>query len=120
MPRARSAAPAIGGALALALLSGCADMRDDVQDVLADFDDEPRTLAFACDDDRDFRVRLSSDREEARVDIGDETYRLEDAGRDDGQRVYRDDDNEVRLTMGDDKAYLRLAGGDDYRDCERS
>ena len=52
------------------------------------------------------------------------TYRLEEAGRDDGQRVYRDDDNEVRLTMGDGQANLqpfrrgrlpRLRGGRERR-----
>jgi hypothetical protein len=30
----------------LALLAGCADMRDEMEDVLGDLDDEPRTLAF--------------------------------------------------------------------------
>jgi len=120
MPRARLAAAAIGGALGLALLSGCADMRDEVRDIMGDSDDEPRTLAFDCDDNRELRVRLSSDREEARVEADGRTYRLEEAGREDGQRVYRDDDNEVRLTMGDDEAYLRVPGGEDYRDCERS
>jgi len=118
MPRARLAAAAM--AAGLALLSGCADMRDEVRDIMGDSDDEPRTLAFDCDDNRDFRVRLSSDREEARVEADGRTYRLEEAGSDDGQRVYRDDDNEVRLTMGDDEAYLRISGGDDYRDCEGS
>jgi hypothetical protein len=115
------AVAAIGGALGFTLLSGCADMRDEVRDIIGDGDNEPRTLAFDCDDNRDFRVRLSGDRAEARVDADGRTYRLEEAGRDDGQRVYRDDDNEVRLTIGDDQANLRLSGGeDDYRDCRRS
>lgn len=119
MPRGRLAA--IAGAVGLAaLLSGCEGTRDDVREFLGDLDDEPRTLAFECDDDREFTVRLSDDREEARVDVGDRTYELEEASRDDGQRVYRDDDGEVRLTMDDDEAYLRIAGADDYRDCERS
>jgi Membrane-bound lysozyme-inhibitor of c-type lysozyme len=120
MPRVRLAAPAIGGALGLALLAGCADMQDEVEDVLGDMDDEPRTYAFECDDDREFSVRLTSDREEARVEVGDENYRLEEAGRDDGARVYRDEDSDVRLTMGDDDAYLRIPGAEDYRDCEKT
>jgi hypothetical protein len=102
------------------LLSGCEGTRNDIQDLLGEMDNEPRTLAFACDDDRDFRVRLSGDRQEARVDVGDKTYRLDEAGRDDGRRVYRDEDGDVRLTMDGDDAHLRLAGADDYRDCRRS
>jgi hypothetical protein len=113
-------APAIGGALGVSLLVACADMRDDMDDVLGDLDDEPRTLAFECDDDREFSVRLSGDREQARVEVDDRNYRLEEAGREDGRRVYRDDDSEVRLTVGDGDAYLRIPGADDYRDCERT
>jgi hypothetical protein len=65
-------------------------------------------------------VRLSSDRQEARVEVDDQTYRLEEAGRDNGQRVYSDDDDDVRLTVGDDEAYLRIPGEADYQDCERT
>jgi hypothetical protein len=92
MPQARLVAAAIGSVLGLVLLSGCADMRDEVSDIIGDGDDEPRTLAFACDDNRDFQVRLSGDREDARVEAEGRTYRLTEAGREDGQRVYRDDD----------------------------
>ena len=109
----------LGGALGLALLAGCANLEDEVQDILGDRDDEPRTLAFDCDDDREFRARLSSDREEARVDIGDETFELDLTDRDDGDRVYSNDDG-VELTVGDDEAYLRIPGESDFQDCERT
>jgi Membrane-bound lysozyme-inhibitor of c-type lysozyme len=92
-----------------------------MQDVLGGRDDdEPRTLAFECDNNQELRVRLSSDRQEARVEVDDQTYRLEEAGRDNGQRVYSDDDDDVRLTVGDDEAYLRIPGEADYQDCERT
>jgi hypothetical protein len=113
-------APAIGGAMGFSLLVACADVRDEMEDVLGDRDDEPRTLAFECDDDREFSVRLSGDREQARVEVDDRNYRLEEAGRDDGRRVYRDDDSGVRLTVGEGDAHLRVPGADDYRDCERT
>jgi hypothetical protein len=116
MPQARLAAAAIGSVLGFALLSGCADMRDEVQNVLDD--NEPRTLAFECDDDRDFSVRLTGDRDEARVDVGQETYELNLADRDEGRRVYSNEDD-VRLTIGDNEANLRIPGGEDYRNCER-
>ena len=119
MSRAGLAA-AVGGALAFTLLSGCADMQDNMEDMLGDLRGEPRTMAFACDDDREMTVRLSDDREEARVEAGGRDYELEEAGEDDGRRVYTDDDDDVRLTLGDDGAYLRIADGDDYQDCERS
>jgi hypothetical protein len=107
------------GALGVALLAGCANLEEDIQDVLGDGDNEPRTLAFECDDDREFRARLSGDREEARVDVGDETYELELTDRDDGQRVYSNEDG-VELTVGEGEAYLRVPGGSDFQDCERT
>jgi hypothetical protein len=62
MPPLKSAP--VSGGLGLLLLSGCSDM----QDVLGGRDDdEPRTLAFECDNNQDLRVRLSSDRQEARA-----------------------------------------------------
>jgi hypothetical protein len=109
----------LGGALGLSLLAGCADLENQVQDVLGNRDDEPRTLAFDCDDNRDFTARLSGDREQARVDVGDESYRLDLTDREDGDRVYSNDDG-VRLTVGDDEAYLRIPGGQDFQDCETS
>ena len=120
MPRPRFAAPTIAGALSFTLLVACAEMRDNVEEVLGEGEDEPRTLAFECDDDREFSVRLSGDREEARVDVDDRNYRLEEAGREDGRRVYSDDESGVRLTLGGGEAYLRVAGAEDYRNCERT
>jgi hypothetical protein len=108
----------VGGAFGLALLAGC----ETVEDVLGqedNDDDEPRTVAFNCDDDRDLRVRLSGDRDQARVAAGDELYDLERTGRDDGRRIYTNDDG-VRLEISDEAAYLRVPGGEDFRDCERS
>ena len=107
------------GLLGVALLAGCADVQDQVQDVLGTGDNEPRTLAFECDDDRDFTARLSGDREEARVDVGDETYQLDLTDRENGDRVYRNEDG-VELTVGDDQAYLRVPGGSDFQNCEQT
>jgi hypothetical protein len=111
---------AVGGALGLAMLSGCADMQDNMEDVLGDLGGGERTMAFKCDDDREMTVHLSDDREEAQVEAGGEDYQLEEAGEDDGDREYTDDDGDVRLTLGDDDAYLRIKDGDDYQDCEES
>lgn len=115
----RIAVAIVSGAFGLALLAGCADLEDRVDEVLGDGDDGPRTAAFECDDDRDFTVRLSGDRDEARVDTGDETYELERTGRDDDRRVYTDDDG-VRLEISNEEAYLRIPGESDYQDCERT
>jgi hypothetical protein len=108
----------LGCAIGLALLAGCADASNQVEDILGTGDNEPRTLAFECDDDRDFTARLSGNREEARVDVGDETHELELADREDGDRVYTNEDG-VRLTVGDREAYLRIPGGQDFQNCER-
>lgn len=109
----------LGGALGLALLAGCETVDDVLGQQDDDDDDEPRTVAFNCDDDRDLRVRLSGDRDEARVAAGDELYDLEQTGRDDGSRIYTNDDG-VRLEISDEEAYLRVPGGEDFQDCERS
>jgi hypothetical protein len=106
------------GFLGIALLAGCADVQDQVQDVLGTEDNEPRTLAFECDDDLDFSARLSGNREEARVDVGDETYELDLTDRQDGDRVYSDEEG-VELTLGDEETYLRIPGGSDFQNCER-
>ena len=110
---------AVIGALGGALLGGCANLEDQIDAVLGDRGNEPRTIAFECDDDREFVARLSRDREEARVDVGDDTYDLDLTDRDDDQRVYSNDDG-VRLTLGDDETYLRIPDGSDFQDCERT
>lgn len=117
MPRVALAM--VGGALGLALLAGCANLEDQIDEVMGGGDDGPRTVAFDCDDDRDFTVRLSGDRDEARVDAGDERYELERTGREDGRRVYTNDDG-VRLEISNEEAYLRIPGERDFQDCERS
>lgn len=103
------------GALGVALLAGCANLEEEVQDVLGN--DEPRRLAFECDDDQEFTARLSGDRDDARVDVGDETYELELKDRENGDLVYSNDDG-VELTVGDEEAYLRIPGESDFKDCE--
>jgi len=107
------------GLVGLAMLAGCADLQDTV-DQIAGGISEPRSMAFACADDQDFRARFSSDREEAQVDTGNKSYDLKYSDRDNGMRVYSDKDDEVRLSVGHDEAYLRVPGASDYKDCERT
>jgi hypothetical protein len=75
-------------------------------------------VAFSCDDDREFRVNYNDDGDEAVVDAGDETYRLNLRDRDGDRRVYEGDD--VALTVDGDEARLRISGADDYSDCQRT
>ena len=118
MPRVPAAI--LSGALGLALLAGCETVEEQISQITGDGDDdEPRTVVFDCDDDREFSVRLSGDRDEARVDTGEETYDLEQTGRDGDVRVYGNDDD-VRLEISNEEAYLRVPGGEDFQDCERS
>jgi hypothetical protein len=108
----------LGGALGLALLAGCAKMEDQVQDAMGTEDNEPLTLAFECDADLDFSASLSGTREDAQVLVSDKTYELHLSGREDGDRVYTNEDG-VRLTVGDEDAYLRIPGEPDFQNCER-
>jgi hypothetical protein len=116
MPRVRFA---MVGVLGVGLLGGCANLEDEIDAMMGDQDREPRTVAFECDDDRDFTARLSGDREEARVDVGDERYNLDLADRDDDERTYTNN-NGVRLTISNDEAYLRIPGESDFQDCDRA
>jgi hypothetical protein len=109
-----AAAAALGGAAVLALLTGCAGL----EDILDGGRQEPRTVTYECAGDREFVGRFSADREEIRVWADDEEYELQLTGRENGRRVYSDDDNAVRLTVGGDEAYLRIPGEADFRDCE--
>jgi hypothetical protein len=111
---------AIAAAFGVALLAGCETMEEQIDRIAGnDDDDGPRTVAFECAGDEDITVRLSGDRDDARVAAGGEQYELEHTGSDDGRRLYTNDDG-VRLEISNEEAYLRIPGGDDYRDCERS
>ena len=65
--------------------------------------------AFRCDDDRSFRVNYNDDGDEAVVDVGDNTYRLELRDRDGDRREYEGE-----------RATLSVDGDDDFTDCERA
>jgi len=116
MPRVAVVTVAAG----LALLAGCADLDEQIDDVLGDDGgDRVRAASFECDDGREFDLRLSDDRDEARVDTGDETYELERTGREEDRRVYTDDDG-VRLEVSNREADLSIPGEPDFEDCERA
>ena len=116
MPRILYAMPVFAGVLGLSLLAGCADLRENVEEIVEDEDnDGPRTVAFECDGGREFRARFSGDRDRAVVDAGNETYELEYTGQNDGMRIYRDDDDEVRLVVSNDEAHLRIADAVQFR-----
>jgi hypothetical protein len=74
-------------------------------------------VAFRCDGDRGFRVNYNNDGDEAVVDAGDETYRLDLRDRDGSRRQYEGDS--VELIVNGNEARLRISGDDDYSDCER-
>jgi hypothetical protein len=63
-------------------------------------------------------VSFSRDRDRATVEAGDRTYRLRLNGRDGDRRQYGSD--EVRLTIDDDRARLRIEDESDYTDCEEA
>jgi hypothetical protein len=108
----------LGSALGLTLLGGCADMRDQVSDMVGSNDKGPRTVAYRCDDDRDFKARFSGDRDRVVIDTGGKSYDLDYAGRDNGRRVYGKE-RDVYLAADEDNAYLRIPGESDFKDCER-
>jgi hypothetical protein len=74
-------------------------------------------VAFSCDDARGFRVNYNDDGNEAVVDVGDASYRLELRDRDGSRREYEGE--RVDLTVDGDEASLRISGDDDYTDCEQ-
>ena len=116
MPRIRFAAPLVG----LLLVTACANLQDQIDEIAGDDDnDGPRTVAFDCDDDREFMARFSGNRDEVRVDTGARSYDLEYRDREDGMRVYTNRDD-VELRVDNDEAYLRIPGESDYQDCEIS
>jgi hypothetical protein len=118
MPQFRHAAPAV--LLGLLLVAGCADLRDEIEEIAGDNDDDrPRTVAYACDDDREFAARFSGDRDEVRVDTGGRSYDLDYTDDDDGRRIYTNN-SDVELRVDDDEAYLRIPGESDFEDCERT
>jgi hypothetical protein len=120
MVRGLNVAVAVPGLLGIAMLVGCADLQDKMDEITGGSGSVPRNVAFACDDNQQFKAHFSSDREQARVDAGNKTYNLDYSGRDNGMRVYSDNDDKVRLSVGSEQAYLRVPGSSDYKDCERT
>ena len=119
MPRIRFAAPF----LALLLVAACANLQDEIREIAGDDDnndnDGPRTVAFECDDNRNFQARFSGDRDEVRINTGGSNYDLDYDERDGGMRIYTNDDG-VELRVSDEEAYLRIPGESDFEDCEMS
>jgi hypothetical protein len=109
----------------MVLLAGCADLQNVIDETVGGSGGGGAlTVAYECDDDRDFTARYSADRDEVRVRTEDETYDLELADRDDGRRVYTesgdDDDDEARLIVreGGGRARLDIPDEDAFEDCD--
>ena len=114
MHRIRFAAPFLG----LVLVAACANLQDQIDEIAGNDDnDGPRTVAYECDDDREFVARFSGDRDDVRIDTGGSRYDLEYSERDGGMRIYTNRD-EVELRVDERDAYLRIPGGSDYEDCQ--
>ncbi len=119
MPRRSPSVAAVAlGAAVLALVAGCAELNDILDDAGRS---GPRTVSYDCDDGREFVARFSGDRDDVRVRTDDdEEYELEFRDRDGGRRVYSDDDGDVRLTIwdGGEQAELRIPDEADFKDCD--
>jgi hypothetical protein len=116
MPRIHLAAPLVG----LLLVTACADLRDEIEKIGDNNNnDGPRTVSYECDGDRDFVARFSGDRDNVRVDTGGKRYELEYTDRNDGRRIYSNNDD-VELRVDNDQAYLRIPGESDFEDCGMS
>jgi hypothetical protein len=85
MLRLHAAAPLLG----LLLVTACADLRDEMDDLAGNDDNNrTRTVTYECDGDREFVARFSGDRDDVRIDTGGRQYDLDYTDRDDGRRVY--------------------------------
>ena len=73
---------------------------------------------FRCDNDRLFRVNYNDDGDEAVIDAGDATYRLDLRDRDGSRRVYEGD--QAELVVNGNDARLQISGDKDYDDCEKT
>jgi hypothetical protein len=116
MLRLHAAAPLLG----LLLVTACADLRDEMDDLAGNDDNNrTRTVTYECDGDREFVARFSGDRDDVRIDTGGRQYDLDYTDRDDGRRVYTNHE-EVELRVDNDEAYLRIPGESDFEDCDMS
>ena len=108
------AASLAGTAAIVLLLAGCAELQNAMDDTLGGSGMDPggRTVAYECEDNRDFSARFSGDRDDVRIRTGEGAYDLQLVSRRGDRRVYSDDDdagdNDVRLTLGDNGRRARL------------
>jgi hypothetical protein len=103
-------APVIAGvAVVGAALGGCAQLETA----------GGTSVAYDCDDDRNFEAAFTEDWDTASATTEDETYSLALVERDDDRLVYSDDDGDVRLVVDQDGegAELEIEGGDDFENC---
>jgi hypothetical protein len=102
-------APAIAGAVLAAAVGGCAQLETA----------GGTSVAYDCEDDRNFNASFSEDWDTASATTEDATYALTLTERDDGRFVYSDEDGDVRLIVEQDggDAELEIEGGDDFEDC---
>jgi hypothetical protein len=107
-------APSVTLCGALALLAGCSNVQDAMDEASAE--PGPESVAFRCDGDRGFLAMVSEDRDQAFVETGDDTYELVLVERDGDRLGFANDDN-VNLIVEDDEAYLRVPGESDFKGC---
>jgi hypothetical protein len=109
-------AAAVAIAPLLTLAAGCEHNNGDFLDFSGLSGSDRST--FRCDDDRWFQVNYNDDGNEAVVDAGDTSYRLDLRDKDGSRRLYEGD--RAELTVSGDEARLQVSGDDDYTDCEHT
>lgn len=107
-----------GAAAALALLGGCAQMQDNMDDILSDTG--LTATSFACDDDRELRLSFANGGEEATLRSGGETVRLAlvDTREGGDTRIYENRAGSVRMVDEGDEVHVQVEGKEDFANCQ--
>ena len=104
--------------LTFASLGGCAQMQENVDDILSDTG--LASTAFECDDDRNLQLSFADGGEEATIRSRGETVRLDlvDTRENGGTRIYENRSGSVRMIDEGDEVHVRIDGKENFDNCQ--
>lgn len=107
-----------GTLAALTLLGGCAQMQDNMDEILGSTGLAANT--FTCDEDRELQLSFADGGEQATIRSGGESVRLDlvDSREGGDTRVYENRSGSVRMVDEGDEVHVQIEGQENFNNCQ--